>query len=234
MKIFNDIFGSLLDTLFPRLCAVCEASLASHERYLCTKCLAGLPRTLFHRQEFNPMEQLFAGKVLIERAIGFIFYEKDNPYSAILHKLKYYNMPHIGQFVAEMYARELQHDGILSDIDAIIPIPLHPTKQAKRGYNQSEHIAQGFAEVMRIPMLTDVLVAIRNHESQTNKGIYERWLNTQGIFDLQNSQSIENKHILIVDDVVTTGATLLSAALTLADIPGIKISLATIGVARLD
>lgn len=234
MKIFSDLFGSLLDTLFPRLCTVCDASLASHQRYLCTKCLAGLPRTLFHRQDFNPMEQLFAGKVPIERAAGFIFYEKDNPYSAILHKLKYRNMPHIGQFVAEMYARELLDDDVFTDIDAVIPIPLHPSKQAKRGYNQSEHIAQGFAEVMRVPMLTDVLVAVRNHESQTNKGIYERWLNTQNIFAAQNTHRIEHRHILIIDDVVTTGATLLSAALTLADIPGIKISLATIGVARLD
>lgn len=234
MKIFKEITASVLDTLFPRSCAVCNTTLAAHEQHLCTKCSIGIPRTRFHLQEFNPMEQLFAGKVPIEHASGFFFYEKGNPYSGILYKLKYYNMPKLGQYIAEMYARELQNDTFLSDIDVVLPIPLHPVKKAKRGYNQSEYIAKGFAQALNVPVLNDVLIAIRNHETQTHKGIYERWLNTQDIFKAQHTECIEGKHVLIVDDVVTTGATLLSAALTLADIPGIKISLATIGVARLD
>ena len=180
------------------------------------------------------MEQLFAGKVLIENASGFFFYEKGNPYSNILHDLKYRNQPQLGRFIAQLYAKELISKGAFKDIDCIIPIPLYHSKMVKRGYNQSLLIAQGFADIFNVPVYTDVITAPRPHDSQTNKGIYERWLNTQGIFETKNVEKIESKHVLIVDDVITTGATLLSAATTISTINGIKISLATIGVARLD
>ena len=230
---FKNILHGLLDVLFPRSCAVCDKTLLSHESHICTACSIDIPLTLYHKQEFNPMEQLFAGKVLIEKAVGYFFYEKDNPYSNIIHNMKYRNMPQLGQYFATAFAKELVSHGIFSDIDIIIPVPIHRKKEIKRGYNQSEHIARGFADILKVPMLTDIIIAIKEHETQTHKGIVERWQNTQGIFAAQNAESLQGKHVLIVDDVVTTGATLLSAALTIADIPGIKISLATLGVARL-
>jgi ComF family protein len=233
MMTFKNIYNALLDVLFPRICPVCDSVLASHEQHICTKCLTDIPITRYHTDKFNAMEQLFAGKVPIEHATGFFFYEKGNPYANIIHDLKYRNQPQLGRFVATLYAKQLVASGYFSDIDYIIPVPLHPRKKRKRGYNQSELIAQGFADVFNVPILTDIIVAVRDHDTQTAKGIYERWLNTQGIFDVINSEYLENKHILLVDDVVTTGATLLSAASTIAHIPGIKISLATLGVARL-
>lgn len=229
----KNIASALLDMLFPRICPVCDTVLTSHEKHICTRCLIDIPITRFHTEKFNPMEQLFAGKILIERASGFFFYEKGNPYANIIHDIKYRNQPQLGRFVARIYAKQLASCNYFDDIDYIIPVPLHSRKLRKRGYNQSEAIAQGFADVFNIPVLTDVIIATRNHESQTAKGIYERWLNTQGIFEAQNTLPIEGKHVLIVDDVVTTGATLLSAASSIANISGIKISLATIGVARL-
>lgn len=192
-----------------------------------------IPITGFHLQKFNAMEQLFAGKILIERASGYFFYEKGNPYANILHDIKYRNQPQMGRHLATIYAKELISSNYLSDIDCIIPVPLHHKKFIKRGYNQSEYIANGFADSLKVPVYTDIITAKRNHESQTNKGIYERWLNTQDIYMAQDTEIIENKHILIVDDVITTGATLLNAASTIADVPGVKISLATLGVARL-
>lgn len=232
-KIFSNIFHSVLDVIFPRSCAVCGNTLLSHENHICTACSIDIPCTRYHELKFNPMEQLFAGKILIEKAVGYFFYEKDNPYSNIIHEMKYRNMPQLGQYFASTYAKTLIQSGLFSDIDFIIPVPIHHKKEIKRGYNQSEYIARGFAEVLKAPVLTDIIIAIKEHETQTHKGILERWQNTQGIFTAQNTEILNGKHVLIVDDVVTTGATLLSAALTIANIPGIKISLATLGVARL-
>lgn len=235
MKNFiKNISARVLDVLFPRFCTVCNKALLAHETHLCTSCSLEIPRTHFHRIKFNPVEQLFAGKIMFEHASGFFFYEKGHPYANILHDLKYHNMPQLGRHFARIYAGELINDGMFTDIDCIIPVPLHKSKQAQRGYNQSEHIAKGFADVLGVPVYTDIIIAKRAHESQTNKGTLERWHNTQDIFTARNPERLQNKHILIVDDVVTTGATLLSAALTAEQIPGIKISLATLGVARLN
>ena len=234
MTSIKDIFNSFIDTLFPRICPVCNNVLLSHEKHICTKCRIDIPITRYHMQEFNAMEQLFAGKTPIEKAVGYFFYEKGNPYSNILHNIKYRNNPQLGQYVAKLFAQELLSRDIFKDIDCIIPVPLHHRKKIQRGYNQSEYIAKGFSEVFDIPVHNNIIIAHKSHESQTNKGIYERWLNTQNIFSAQNTQVLENKHVLIVDDVVTTGATLLSAALTIASVPNIKISLATLGVARLE
>ena len=230
---FKNIGSALLDVLFPRVCPVCHKVLASHEKHICTKCLNDIPVTRFHTHNFNPMEQLFAGKVLIHRASGFFFYEKGSPYASIIHSLKYHNQPQLGEFVASLYAKQVAPTAYFDGIDYIIPIPLHHTKLRQRGYNQSERIAQGFSQVFGAPVLTDIIIASRPHDSQTNKGIYERWLNTQHLFEAHDTEILEGKHVLIVDDVVTTGATLLSAACTIAHVPGIKISLATLGVARL-
>lgn len=234
MTSIKDIFNSFIDTLFPRICPVCNNVLLSHEKHICTKCRIDIPITRYHMQEFNAMEQLFAGKTPIEKAVGYFFYEKGNPYSNILHNIKYRNNPQLGQYVAKLFAQELLSRDIFRDIDCIIPVPLHHRKKIQRGYNQSEYIAKGFSEVFDIPVHNNIIIAHKSHESQTNKGIYERWLNTQNIFSAQDTQVLENKHVLIVDDVVTTGATLLSAALTIASVPNIKISLATLGVARLE
>ncbi len=234
MKVFKHIFHALLDTLLPRSCSVCGKALVSHEKHLCTGCILDIPCTRFHEKKFNEMEQLFAGKTHIEKAMGYFYYEKGSPYANILHNLKYRNEPLLGKWLASEYAKILKRNNTLADIDCIIPIPLHYTKLASRGYNQSEFIAQGFGEVLNVPVITDIIEATKSHESQTRKGIYERYKNTQGIYKAIGKEQLAGKHVLIVDDVVTTGATLLSAAQSIANVPGIKISLATLAVARLN
>ena len=192
MTSIKDIFNSFIDTLFPRICPVCNNVLLSHEKHICTKCRIDIPITRYHMQEFNAMEQLFAGKTPIEKAVGYFFYEKGNPYSNILHNIKYRNNPQLGQYVAKLFAQELLSRDIFRDIDCIIPVPLHHRKKIQRGYNQSEYIAKGFSEVFNIPVHNNIIIAHKSHESQTNKGIYERWLNTQNIFSAQDTQVIEN------------------------------------------
>lgn len=227
------IFSDIADILLPRTCPVCGKVLPSHERYVCQSCMLNLPRTHLHEHKFNTMEQLFAGKTPIERTTGYFFYEKDNRYASILHRLKYYNNPKLGEWMAHHFATELSDSDFFDGIDAIIPIPLHFTKFASRGYNQSEYIARGISSVIGKPVIRAV-VATRPHDTQTRKGVHERMLNTQGIFDAPHPEQLNGKHVLIVDDVVTTGATLLSCAEMLnAKVSDIKISLATLAVAHL-
>lgn len=234
MLRLSEIWHCTLDVLLPRECAVCKRVLTADEHYICNHCSIDLPRTQLHLHRFNTMEQLFGGKTPIEKACGYFFYEKDSPFAAILHDIKYRNRPQMGKWFAERYAEEVKSAGYWSDIDYIIPVPLHWKKRVKRGYNQSEYIALGISRIIGAPVLTDAVKATRPHSTQTHKGIYERWLNTQGLYAAEHAERLAGKHVLIVDDVVTTGATLLSCALTIADVPGIKISLATLAVARLD
>lgn len=232
-KTILTTFSDIGDLLLPRTCPVCGKVLTSHERYVCQGCMMQLPRTLLHERKFNAMEQLFAGKTPVERATGYFYYEKDNRYASILHTLKYHNRPNLGRWMARQFATEIQPCGFFDGIDAIVPIPLHFTKRAARGYNQSEYIAHGISDVTGIPVIKTVK-AVRPHATQTRKGIHERLLNTQGIFGIRNPQQLEGKHILLVDDVVTTGATLLSCAEMLQrEVKSIHISLATLAVARM-
>ena len=228
------LLQNIADLLIPRYCPVCGKPLAAHERDVCTKCLTHLPRTQLHRHRFNVMEQLFAGKTPIERATGYFWYERANRYSQILQSIKYRNKPGMGTRLAKQFALEIAPDGFFAGIDAIIPIPLHSSKLAQRGYNQSEYIARGISQATRIPVM-NVVTAAMPHATQTRKGNYALYLNVRGIFSLKDPESLQGKHVLLVDDVVTTGATLLSCAEMLnAEVQGIKISLATLAVARLD
>ena len=222
------------DLLFPRLCPVCGKELNAGEKYVCAMCLAQLPLTRYHTMQFNPMEQLFAGKVPVERATGYFFYERGSRHAAILHGIKYHNQPLMGEWLARRFAAELNGCGWLDGIDAAVPVPLHRSKMASRGYNQSEYIARGIAAVCgcRVERL---VVAARRHETQTHKGQHERLQNTVGVYRASaNAARYAGKHVLLVDDVVTTGATLLSCATVLQQaVPDLRISIATLAVARL-
>jgi ComF family protein len=234
MKI-KAMLQSALDVLLPRNCAVCGRPLDSDEPYVCRECMMKLPRTHLDKVDFNVMEQLFAGKTPIERATGFFYYEKGNNYASILHDIKYHNMPKMGQWIAAVAATEIKESGFFDGIDCIIPVPLHISKIAKRGYNQSDYIARGISSVTGAPV-SHAIIAEKPHATQTHKGMFERQQNTQGLYypSRHAERELAGKHVLIVDDVVTTGSTLLACAESIADIEGVKISLMTLAVARLE
>ncbi|MBR1551923.1 MAG: ComF family protein [Muribaculaceae bacterium] len=230
----NQWLRAAADVLMPRTCSVCGEPLGADEPYVCRGCMAHLPRTRLEQVEFNAMEQLFAGKVPIERAAGFFYYEKDSPYASIIHDAKYRNMPKLGQWIAGQAYAEMSGSGFFDGIELVVPVPLHRDKQARRGYNQSLYIARGIAQAAGV-VVGEAVEAVRSHSTQTRKGAIERWQNTRGMYRMKArmSSALEGKHVLIVDDVVTTGSTLEACAEALLAVPGIKISLFTLAVARL-
>ena len=180
------------------------------------------------------MDQRFAGQVPIERSTAYFFYEKGSPYASILHDIKYHNLPMMGRWLAARAVANLEASHFFDGIDVVTAVPLHRSKLAQRGYNQSEYIARGIADGLNIPYV-EFLKAVRPHSTQTHKGAMDRWKNIQGNYALKHgAEQWAGKHILLVDDVVTTGATLIVCATALRTIPNVTISLFTLAAARLD
>ena len=227
--------GAAADVALPRVCPVCQETLDGDERWLCRKCLAALPRTRYEEVHFNAMEQHFAGIVPIERATAYFYYEKGAPYASILHDIKYRSTPLMGRWLTARAVRDMGDSHFFDGIDAVTAVPLHRSKLAKRGYNQSEYLARGIADALGVPYV-EALRAIRSHSTQTHKGAMERWQNIQGnyVLNKRNASPLTGKHILLVDDVITTGSTLTVCASQLLQIPGVSVSLFTLAAARLE
>lgn len=235
IRTIKQWLGAAADMVMPRVCPVCQQALGTDETWLCRKCLEALPRTRYEQVEFNTMEQHFAGKVVIERATAYFFYEKGAPYASILHDIKYHNMPRMGRWLTARAVRDMEASHFFDTIDVVTAVPLHRSKLARRGYNQSEYLARGITDALGIPY-AEVLTAIRPHSTQTHKGAMERWQNIQGNYaiDEKKASTLAGKHILLVDDVITTGATLTACSSLLKSIPGTTVSLFTLAAARLE
>ena len=222
MKWISD----LIDLIFPRHCAVCSEVLSRQERDICLNCLCTLPK--IEPQHKLEIEQAFWGKVEIERATSYMYYRKGSPYNALMHKLKYKDTPEMGTRLARMAAKELLECGFFDGITCIIPLPLSKKKLRKRGYNQSEYIARGLSEVTGIPIDTRVMKRDIANETQTHKNRDERWENVKDIFSVNCNTLSDTDHVLIVDDILTTGATLCSCANALKAKANCKISIFTL------
>jgi len=225
------LIDSLLSILFPRSCIVCGGSLVKGEEMICTMCNTLMPRTNYHLQKDNEIEQRFWGKTVIEKATSYFFYTKGSDYRNILFKLKYHNYKELGEVMGRYLAKELLETDFLKDIDLIVPVPLHPKKRKIRGYNQSEWIALGISNAADIPIDTSSLERLINNNTQTRKSVFERWENVRDVFSVVSAEKLEGKHILLVDDVLTTGATLLSCAIALIESSKVKVSIVTLAVA---
>ena len=222
MKWISD----LIDLIFPRHCCVCGETLSRQERDICLNCLYTLPKIeVHHKQE---IEQAFWGKIDIERATSFIYYRKGSPYNALMHRLKYKKAPEVGTHLAVMAAKELLESGFFDGVTRIVPLPLSKKKLRQRGYNQSEYIARGLSEVTGIPVDTHLVKRDIPNETQTHKNRDERWENVKDIFSANTGEMLENEHILLVDDILTTGATLCSCAKTLQNSNNCRISIFTL------
>lgn len=226
----NHWLTDLLNFAFPATCHICDCKLAPHERFACSHCLASLPRTGFHRREMNPMEERLAGKFPFTRATGHFFYTRDSALSTLIQDMKYRHFPGIGDMLGRIAGEELFPSGYFSDIDIILPVPMHFLKQARRGYNQTHHIANGISKATGIPV-SFTLKATHSHKTQTSMTQQQRLENTSGIFAVDNPAQLKGKGILLVDDVCTTGSTLISAASAIvAAVPSARISVFTLGV----
>ncbi len=233
-KTIKQWLDAATDVVLPRVCPVCGKALDGDERWLCRQCLSALPRTRYEDTKFNAMEQHFAGQVPIERATAYFFYEKGSPYAGILHDIKYHNVPRMGRWLTARAVDDMADSHFFEGLNAVTAVPLHRSKMAKRGYNQSEYLARGLADKLGIPYV-ETLKAVRPHSTQTHKGALERWQNIQGNYALKNNaDQLVGKHILLVDDVITTGSTLIVCSTLLKQIPGVTVSLFTLAATRLE
>ena len=224
-------FADLVDLIYPNLCFICGETLMKSESHICLTCLNNIPRTNYHLTPDNPVEKRFWGKVPIFRGTSFFLFQKGSPFQKLLHELKYKGNKEIGEIMGKYAAAELLNAPDFCSIDPIIPIPLHPKKLAKRGYNQSEWIGKGLSAVLNKQQDTNTLKRIKETATQTKKSVFERFENTAGIFELSDPTHLEGKHLLLIDDVLTTGSTLEAAINTLLSIPNVKISIFTLAVA---
>lgn len=223
----------LLDLISPRMCAVCGHRLSVSEEIVCTKCNFHLPRTGFHKNPYeNEMAKLFWAQIPIERATAFFYYEPHAETANIIYQLKYKDYPEIGEVMGRMMAKELMPTGFFDGIDGIVPVPLTKKRQRQRGYNQSLEIARGVGEVTGLPLLKKVVKRVYFKGSQTNLGRWERNENVEKVFELIDPADIHDKHLLIVDDVVTTGATVIACSKELVKAGNIKISVLSLGFAK--
>ena len=217
---FKKYGSGFIQLFFPELCITCGDKLLNQERYICLKCLSDLPRTNYHLQPGNKVEQIFWGRVTIERATSFYFFRKGSRYQKLIHHLKYKNLKELGETAGRYFGADLAQSPDFCSVDFIVPVPLHPAKQKKRGYNQSEWIALGIGQALQKPIVADNLKRVVFTSTQTRKTRFERWKNVEGIFEVSHPQQFENKHVLLIDDVVTTGSTIEACAVALQKTAG--------------
>ncbi len=227
----KSIFSSFLNLFFPDLCVVCKERLGEGEQHICTDCLLLLPKTNFHLQPDNRMEQSFAGRIPFEHIAAYAYFVKGGSIQQIIHELKYNRNPSIGVFMGELCGENLKGSGFVADIDYLVPVPLHPKREKKRGYNQSLEICKGISNITGIPIDNQTLIRKVNNQSQTKNSRFDRWKNVEDIFSLTNPEAFQDKHILLVDDVITTGSTLESCAKEILKNEAGKISIYAVGTA---
>lgn len=220
-------FESFAHLFFPKLCCGCDQALFIDEHVLCLSCSYHLPLTDFHRDVANPSAQQLWGKLDAECVVSMLYLHKDSRVEQLVHKLKFLDYPQIGVYLGRRYARSLQQIKLTTPWDFIVPIPLHPSKLRKRGYNQAACFGKGLAELLDIPLAENIIYRVKASPSQTTKSRLERYDNVDQVFALHPETLLEGKHVLLVDDVLTTGATLSSAGNLLKQ-AGAKVSVATI------
>jgi ComF family protein len=231
LETLKKYIEGFISLFYPKFCFACNSTLLGNEGFLCTMCRHSLPITSFHKNGSNPVEKLFRGRIKIENATAFLFYDKGSKYGHLLHQFKYKGHIEIGLMLGEMFGEQLKETNF-KDIDLIVPIPLHKAKLRKRGFNQSEIIAQGISVSLGKPVAGKALKRKTHTATQTKKGRYERWENVEGIFEPRDQELLQNKHILLIDDVITTGATLEAAGNAILEIKGAKLSIATLAIAN--
>ena len=225
---FIDDFISLF---FPRLCFACGKNAPMRKEHVCISCQYFLPKTKYHLEKENKFTQRFLGRLDLQSGAALYLFTKGGRTQHLIHQLKYKDRKEVGVRLGEYYGEMLKDTPHFRDIDIIVPVPLHPKKEHKRGYNQSNQFAKGLSETMEKPYNKNVLKKVSHTESQTKKTRFERLQNVLNTFEINQAAAIKGKHILLVDDVLTTGATLEACGLKILEIEGTKLSMLTIAIA---
>lgn len=224
-------WNSILDLFYPPLCMQCHELLTDNQQFLCADCLQHLPRTEMAANRGNRVEQLFWDIPKFQRGAAFCFYHRNEEFRQLVLRIKYSNKPLLGEYLGHLAANEFLRTDFFKGIDLIVPVPLHPKRQRKRGYNQAEYIAKGISAATGIPLDSSHLLRMVNNPTQTKKNSRERAANTRGIFLVQMPSNWRGKHILLVDDIITTGSTLRACMKVITPIHGATISVMSLGVA---
>ncbi|MEO7307821.1 MAG: phosphoribosyltransferase family protein [Ferruginibacter sp.] len=227
----KNIVGSTLHLFYPHTCTGCGSDLLGEDNMLCLKCIHQLPHTNFAGIPNNPIEKYFWGRILLTSAYSQFYFSKEFLIQHLIHELKYRGNTNIGFYLGEIMGKTLLNSNRFSNIEALIPLPLYADKEHKRGYNQATVICNGMSSVMNIPVLHGAIIRQHATETQTRKHRTERWENVKSSFKLSNEHALSGKHVLLVDDVVTTGATLEACGNSILQAENVKLSIATLAYA---
>jgi len=224
------MLNAVVNLFFPKVCYTCNNELLDFENYVCTKCRHNLPITNFHFDNNDAVEKVFYGRVKVENATSLLRFENKGIVQQLIHNLKYKGYEDIGIFLGEWLGNELKTIETYHDIDIVIPVPLHKNKLKKRGYNQVDKFAQEIAKALAVEYNDKALIKITSTKSQVTKKRLARWQSTTELFAIEHPDQIQNKHILLVDDIITTGATLEACINELKTAKNVKISIATMAI----
>jgi len=231
MKKLLHFFQNLLSFFYPRLCLACGNAMYQHEKMICLACEFHLPETGYHQQADNPLHQIFLGRVKIESVASLFFYRKGGEIQQLLYALKYKGKKEVGIHFGEYYGKILKKSELFQNIDLIIPVPLHPKKLKKRGYNQSEAIAEGLSRGIGVPYFAQAIVRQIFTDTQTKKSRINRWENVKDVFEVADPLFLQHKNILLCDDVLTTGATIEAIVQKIISIEGTRVWVVTLASA---
>lgn len=232
IQLFVTVFLDFVSLIFPKTCFACGKSLYHGEECICTYCHYQLPKTGNHLYPDNPIAKLFWGRVPVHSAASYYNFSKEGKVQHLIHQMKYKGHKEIGVSIGKFFGTELKRTELFNSVNTIVPVPLHPAKLRKRGYNQSDFFAEGLSKSMNAEADTKSLVRIFHSDSQTRKNRYARWKNVETVFEIADKKKLEGRHVLLVDDVVTTGATLEACARKILEVPGTKVSIATMSSTR--
>jgi ComF family protein len=230
MVLLKDIRGALLHFIFPHVCSGCGTDVLPRSSTMCYRCIGALPETGFWPHAGNPVEKLFWGRLPLHAAAAHYYFTHDSLIQHLMHQFKYGNNQSLGLQLGRLMGEALLASGRFP-ADALVPLPLFPARERKRGYNQAFLLCKGIQEVTRLPVLNDLVIRPAHTESQTKKGRVARWKNMEGKFFLLNKTAAQGRHLLLVDDVITTGATLESCGNTLLEAGNVTLSIATLCLA---
>lgn len=223
-----NLLKDLRDLFVPNRCLHCKTIIPNHIRFLCVDCHHELEFTSFINYAKNPLEKLFLGKVAVEEAGSLYFYQKNTSIQSLLKSLKYHGFQKFGAYAAEAVVNELKTTSRFKNIDIVIPVPLHPKKEKKRGYNQVDLFAQIIAKNLKAEYIKDGLIKTENNKSQTKQNKEERHKSVKDLFKINSNYNFNGQRILLIDDVLTTGATLISCIKAIQELNNVNISIITI------